>query len=140
MNTKQLIEERSAGILRIAFISNWNRSLEDILKSLGFSNANPECVFEIEVGFAVNVLKAILWKDLAYGTALMSEAQAESYAQQFISEYATVESKIYTNGNWAIYRNSNSFSFSGLTESTFDAGIIIVNKEFVACLWVEDED
>jgi hypothetical protein len=140
MNTKQLIEERSAGILRIAFISNWNRSLEDILKCLGFVNTKAEYVFERERGVAVNVLQSILWKGLAFGTVLMSEAESASYAEQFINEYANEESKIYTNGNWVIYRSTNSFSFSGLTDATFDAGVIIVNKEHVACLWVEEED
>jgi hypothetical protein len=85
---------------------------------------------------ALSILAALLWKDMAYEIECMSEAEAEEMAKVIISQNESAESKYFSNGNWA-----KRESWSPLTNSTFDAGLIVsgFNHRYF-CIWFQDED
>ena len=139
MKLTDVFKKRDCGFLRITSIRNYNYGLDIVLKELGFVT-DEKYLKCISFEDAVLVTKAILWKDLAYGSEMMKENEALSAAKELLDDYAEIETEYYTNGDWVNYHDKSGCSFSPLTKATFDAGIIIKNKEFAACIWVQDED
>ncbi|OCQ23795.1 hypothetical protein A7985_07600 [Pseudoalteromonas luteoviolacea] len=100
----------------------------------------PGYLEECDFNYAVEVVKTILWKDLAYGVELVKESVAIKNATYLVEQFFDENTKIYTNGNWANYHTIGSRSCNPLTNATFDAGVLFVGQKHAACIWVEDED
>ena len=95
----------------------------------------------IERSEAVEVLKAVLHKDMAYGVKIMSSEKAKNLARKFVSEFDD-EAVFYTNGEYGKFREDPNVgpSWSPATDATFDTGVIIVSNGVVGCAWFIDED
>lgn len=139
MKLADILKKRDCGFLRITSIRNYNYDLNIVLNNLGFVS-DLKYLREIDHADATLVIKEILWKDLAYGSEMMSEKEAHDAAIELIDTYSEQGTEFYTNGDWVNYHSKSGCSFSPLTEATFDAGVIIRSQEFAACIWVQDED
>lgn len=50
------------------------------------------------------------------------------------------EARYFSNGRWHEYTRSNTFGWHGISDATFDAGVIGLNREVAFIVWVEEED
>lgn len=50
------------------------------------------------------------------------------------------DAEFYSNGDWPNYWRSSAFGFSGISDATFDAGVIGFDNETAFIFWMEDED
>ncbi len=140
MNILEIIKKRNCGRVRASFSSHWNSSLNQLLLIFGLA-PSPESLIEVSKEKAMKIIETLLQKDLAYSSKIMSKKQAEKYSNVLISALSTSKCKYYTNGEWHKYHSANNaFCFTGLTESTFDGGVLIVSKRHAFVFWVEDED
>ena len=139
MTFREILKGRKCGYFRINSCWVYKAPLEKIMKSFGLF-PNPEALREIDVKSAKEVLVSVLWKDLAYKTELISKELAEERAGFLIEQFQDSSTKMYTNGDWVNYHEKKSSGWSPLTSSTFDAGVIFVDRKHAACVWVEDND
>lgn len=135
IDPQKIIEARDAGELKYIVISDYSNDMNRVLSRFGLI-ADSALLVEHNRETALSILAALLWKDMAYESACMSEAGAKEMAEAIISQNESTESKYYSNGNWA-----KRESWNPLTDSTFDAGLIITgcNHRYF-CIWFQDED
>lgn len=130
-----LIQARCAGEIRYAVVSEVTGSLSRVLAKFGLT-PDESLLVEHDHETALTILEELLWKDMAYEDECMPKALAEKFARQVIEEHAHAESRYFSNGNWA-----QRESWNPLTESTFDAGLLITRKDGrYFCIWFQDED
>jgi hypothetical protein len=130
-----LIQARSAGEIRYAVVSEVTGSLSRVLAKVGLT-PDESLLVEHDKQTALAILEELLWKDMAYEDECMPRSLAETFAKQVMEEHAHPESRYFSNGNWA-----QRESWNPLTESTFDAGLLITGKEgHYFCIWFQDED
>ena len=96
---------------------------------------------EVERVEAIEVIKNVLHKDMAYGVKIMSLEKAKNLAEEFIHSFGG-EAKIYTNGEYGKPRKNQNVgpSWSPATDATFDTGVIVIANDVVGCAWFADED
>jgi hypothetical protein len=136
---KQIINERDAGYMRIAYVSHWNEALSETVNRFGLEH--HERLVRIDREKAAAIIAALLSKDMAYRRPLKSTSSAPSYAEGLLANFPETASTFYTNAFWDEYFQSSSFSFSGVIDSaTFDGGVIAVTAGVALCVWFEDED
>lgn len=135
IDPQKIIEARDAGEVKYVVISDYSNDMNRVLSRFGLI-ADSSLLVEHDRKTALSILAALLWKDMAYENACMSETEAKNMAEEIISQNEDAESKYYSNGNWAKRDNWNP-----LTESTFDAGLIITGDSHrYFCIWFQDED
>jgi len=88
-------------------------------------------------------VQTILSRDLAYSAELMAVNDAAALADDFLN-LAGEGSSHWTNGVWppasALRAAGWAGSWTPATAATFDTGVVAVGPEWVALLWIEDED
>lgn len=50
------------------------------------------------------------------------------------------QAQFFSNGRWHEYTRSNGFGWNGISDATFDAGVIGLNGQVAFIAWVEEED
>lgn len=85
---------------------------------------------------ALHILARLIHKDMAYGYAKFPLEEIIPLAEEFISLFEK-DADYYSNSNW---KNHHLNAWNGLTNATFDSGIIAVDKCKVGIAWFEDED
>ena len=132
--------ERRYGITRCTHARVFDRGLGPVLSMCGLS-PQTDALTEVSRSQAQTVLEALLWKDLAHRAEVMSLQKARELAHEFVASLAEENTKYFVNADWSLYlRKPNGFSFTGLTDSTFDGGVVALSGGFAACVWVEDKD
>jgi hypothetical protein len=132
---RSIIEARECGEIRYAVVSESSSDLSRVLGKFGLT-PDASLLVEHDKESAFAILSDLLWKDMAYDGECMPRSQAEEIANQLLRQYSVPESKYYSNGNW-----SKRESWNPLTESTFDAGLIVTGKDGTYfCIWFQDED
>ena len=135
IDPQALIQARQFGEVRYAVVSECSGDMSRVLAKLGLKS-EPEALVEHDRESAYLILRELLWKDMAYEGECMPEQQAESFAQQILQQHVAEGSRYFSNGNWA-----KRESWNPLTESTFDAGLLISNPTGqYFCIWFQDED
>lgn len=131
-----LISARRFGEIRYSVASESTGSLTRILAQFGLT-PDESLLVEHTRDSALQILITLLWKDMANEGECMPRHKAESLAQQILIEHEGPESRYFSNGNVA-----NGESWNPLTESAFDAGLVVTNaatrRHF--CIWFQDED
>ncbi|WP_086931669.1 hypothetical protein [Agarilytica rhodophyticola] len=120
---------------------------EAIVESVGcaaelFDLSNESGIYnKIKRPEAVEVLRAVLHRDMAYNVKIMSSEEAKNLANDFVGEFGD-DAVFYTNGEYGKPRDNPNIgpSWSPATDATFDTGIIVVSHGVVACAWFTDED
>ena len=97
---------------------------------------------EVDRERAATILRSILERDLAYNSDADSAPFAEEFSRHFIQEFSD-GARFFTNGEWHDDNPTNGRSvgvWTPATESTFDAGILVLHDHRVGVFWMEDED
>lgn len=130
-----LLDARGAGQCRYVLIATDGDDLRKVLGLCGLQ-PQPASLVEHDRAGALSLLTRLLWKDQAYGTECMPQAQAQAFAQGLIEAHAGPDVRYYANS-----RGQEPQHVSPLTEATFDAGLLIrIRPGRFACIWIEDED
>ncbi|MGR5150122.1 hypothetical protein ACQKP8_26700 [Photobacterium alginatilyticum] len=127
------------GNLKLCVYPQLDTSLSQVLSKAGLYSDIEKLVSIHEEG-AKEIVKFLLWKDLAYGSEIMSKSDAEEYVNVIFSDLVPSDSKFYTNTTWNDYHDSNTLSFASFTDATFDCGVIAVSDGQVFIFWVQAED
>ena len=134
MKICDFISERKSGNVRYSVASIHPDEISVALTTFGLSPDNE--LIEHNESTAKELLENLFWKDLAYGTECMPKTQAKLLAQRFFELHSKHESRYFSNSRWI-----EPVSFTSLTNSTFDSGIIIkCEANLYSCIWFEDED
>jgi hypothetical protein len=88
---------------------------------------------------ALSIAVSVLHRDLAYSAPIMPLSEATELSQRFFELLPNAET-FFTNGSWTEFWTKGSVSWSSISNSTLDAGVICVAGNEFALLWVEDED
>jgi hypothetical protein len=135
IDPQKIIEARDAGEFKYVIISDYSNDINRVLFRFGLI-ADSALLVEHSRETALSILTALLWKDMAYENACMTEAEAKKMAEEIISQNEFEGSKYYSNGN-CVKRES----WNPLTDATFDAGLIITGCNHIYfCIWFQDED
>ncbi|OQX18127.1 MAG: hypothetical protein BWK76_08370 [Desulfobulbaceae bacterium A2] len=136
IDPRALIAARSVGEIRYAVAYESTSDLSRVLSEFGLL-PDKSLLVEHDRDSSHAILTTLLWKDMAYEDECMPRHQAESLAQQILDEHALPGAKYFSNCNVAKEKNWNP-----LTESTFDAGLVIINEvsHIHFCIWFQDED
>lgn len=97
---------------------------------------------EVDRERAKRILRSLLERDRAYNAELDSAPFAQEFSRQFVEEFP-VGAKFLTNGEWDVDNPKNGSpvdAWTPATESTFDAGILVLHDDRVGVCWIEDED
>ncbi|MEP6763828.1 MAG: hypothetical protein ABJB66_05915 [Gemmatimonadaceae bacterium] len=150
MNTiKRIQERRDAGNTTCATLPTVDRedyrAKADRIATVHHLQPLGEAWLEISGYDAHMIAAAVLHRDLAHQSEIMSHAEAVELAEAFF-DLAPEPHVCFTNGAWADLFDeenesvSDSVSFDPISNATFDAGVICVGDGVTAILWVEDED
>lgn len=97
---------------------------------------------EVDRERAATILRSLLERDLAYNSDVDSAPLAEEVSRHFVQEFCD-GARFFTNGEWHDDNPTIGRSvgvWTPATESTFDAGILVLHDDRVGVYWIEDED
>ena len=136
IDPRTLIAARRFGEIRYSVASEPTGSHSRLLGKFGLT-PDESLLIEHCRNSALQILITLLWKDMAYEGECMPRHEAESLAQQILSEHESPGSRYFSNGNIA-----KGESWNPLTESTFDAGLVVTDPvgQNHFCIWFQDED
>lgn len=130
-----LLSSRRYGEVRYTLATERSGDMGNVLIKLGLK-PEPKSLVEHDRDSALAILHALLWKDMAYEDECMPEERADSLAKAFFEQHSSQGCQYFSNGNWSAREGWNP-----LTDSTFDAGIIIKSPtKLYVCVWFQDED
>jgi len=136
-----IVQERKYGIVafrveeRPSNTGSATAMLDEFVETLGFDGLREDWK-EIDRRMAQTILQAVLYRDLAYNAEIMTAKRACQLAEQFLALF-TEQARYFTN---AVFESSRLSMWSGITEATFDTGVICFDNKLVGILWVQDED
>ena len=132
---RSIIRARPNGEIRYAVVVESRNDMARVLGKFGLT-PDPSLLIEHDRETAFAILRALLWKDMAFESECMPLSQAEEIARNLLQQHSAPESKFYSNGDW-----SKGEGWSPLTNSTFDSGLIVARGDGTYfCVWFEDED
>lgn len=135
IDPRSIMEARECGEIRYAVVSEITGDMSRVLGKLGLT-PDASLLVQHDRASAFAILQDLLWKDMAYQDECMPKHQAETIANELLQQYSVPQSNYFSNGDWA-----KRESWNPLTESTFDAGLIITgNNGTYFCIWFQDED
>jgi hypothetical protein len=136
IDPRAIIAARRFGEIRYAVASETTGNLSRLLGKFGLT-PDESLLVEHDRDSALQILITLLWKEMAYQGECMPRNEAESLAQQILTEHQSPGCRYFSNGNVA-----KSDSWTPLTESTFDAGLVVTDSvaQMHFCKWFQDED
>jgi len=142
MNITEIISQRKYGHIWIRSTSTFSLERPSFVDVLSHFNLQPkpEALKVIDVKEAVNIIADLLHKDMAYDAECMAKDISLHRGDYLISQFYVVGATIYTNRRWNYEQSQLLNSWNSMTESTFDAGVIIRTDKISTCIWAEDED
>jgi hypothetical protein len=144
-NLNKLLSKRNSGSTNCSFKS-MNNSVNEInkelfLDELGFKSDEIKNEWEkVDETTAKKILEYILSYDMAYDAELGTKAKASLICSYFLNEFQS-DAIFFTNGYFD--EDAGFFKLSAwtpLTDSTFDTGILAIDKNKIGILWAEDND
>ncbi|WP_242218504.1 hypothetical protein [Bacillus cereus group sp. BfR-BA-01380] len=140
-----LLTKRNSGSIICSFksINNLGNEItkEEFLEEIGHQSNEIKGRWEvIDKRMAKKILEYILSMDMAYDIDLETKPLAEKLSNYFLKEFLS-DAKYYTNGKFdevdGFFRLSE---WTSITNSTFDTGILAIDKNKIGILWAEDND
>lgn len=109
--------------------------LDAFVETLGFAGLGDDWTV-IDRRSAQAIAQLILHRDLAYKIEAMSAQRACQLTEQFLVLFED-GTQYYTNGEF----DANGLRmWSGISDATFDTGIVCIDTKHIGILWVQDED
>ncbi len=115
--------------------------VDEFVTTFGFTGLGDEWI-EVGIDAAKTLVRRILFKDLAYSIAMMSDDEAALLTERFFGLF-NGSVRCFTNGNLVVPAADPAEvpgSWTPITEATFDAGVVCLGGSRIGILWVEDED
>lgn len=114
---------------------------EKLLKELGLKNKQIKNRWiKIEKENALKILNYILSMDMAYDFELDTKPMAVQLSSYFVGQFTT-DAQFYTNGEFHEERGFYALgSWTSITDSVFDTGVLVVDERKIGILWAEDND
>ncbi|MEX3858339.1 hypothetical protein AB3X94_30565 [Paraburkholderia sp. BR10923] len=130
-----ILAARGPTMVRISDVLDYSDDLSLALSKFGLT-PDEKMLMPQDRARAIAILTNLLWKEQAYDCERMNRGKAEELAERIISENELKDSRYFSNKESPL-----SNSWNGLTDSTFDSGIIISSGDGqYFCIWFEDED
>jgi hypothetical protein len=147
--SQEIRRRRGCGLVTVARTSRPTNVAEPaaadrVVEARGFSGLGDRWL-RVDKADAKRALMGMLERDLAYNEEIMSRPEAEILADRWF-ELTSEPRSFWTNGSWADpvegLRPDRTVgpSWSPITMSTFDGGVVAVDKVQAVMLWVQDED
>jgi hypothetical protein len=136
---EQIKNKRDVGIVRSHEIEVETFRWNEILTKLELI-PDEKRLIKIDRDEAIEILKVLLSKDMAYKSEIMKIEESSALSQNVIDSYSSDDTEYFTNGHWNEREKNNGFTWNPMTEATFDGGIIIKRAQKVISIWFEDED
>jgi len=141
----QLLSKRNSGKITCKFkniqLVSDKSTKEQFLSEIGFKPVEIKGNWErIDKTQAQRILEYTLSFDMAYDTELNTKPKAKSLSCYFLSEFQN-DAVYFTNGYFE--EDAGSYRLRGwtpITDSTFDTGILAIDKYKIGILWAEDND
>lgn len=136
-----IVQDRKYGIVtfhvedRPNVTGSATEMLDEFVETLGFGGLAEDWE-EIDRQMAQTILQIVLYRDLAYNVEIMTAQRACQLAERFLALF-TEQARHFTN---AVFESGRLSMWSGITEATFDTGVICFDNKLVGILWVQDED
>jgi hypothetical protein len=88
------------------------------------------------------ILVGMLERSMAHGSQHMGTTHARELADQLFARFCSGDCTYFTNGEFPLRHaaGQSGGSWCGLTDSTFDSGIVVIGPTFGLAIWFEDED
>lgn len=125
--------------------ANLTQVIDGYVASLGFHSINDKWI-KISLSDAYNILPYLVTHSIAYGVELRFSKELREIVQEFMSLFST-DYRYFTNGNWheVINMENNASvvinpSWTPLSESVFDSGLVWINNKLVGIIWIEEND
>lgn len=122
-------------------VNQTKKKIDAFVKSFGFRGLNKDWV-EINGKDALKILTEILHKNIAYGTSISNRKDSFNIGRRLMSLFKE-KSKAFTNGNLVVPNadpNDVEGSFIGISSSTFDTGVVLIDEEKIAIVWIQEDD
>lgn len=135
VDLNRIVVARKYGEVRYGVVSERTGNLSRVLGKFGLT-PDASLLVEVDKEAASCILQHLLWKDMAYDAECMHEGEAEEMASALLRRYGESTSRYFSNRN-----GPRDGSWNPLTESTFDAGLLITGDSGIyRCIWFQDED
>lgn len=95
-------------------------------------------MLEIDATRAETVLTLLLGRSFVYDDECIAAARARELAAAFVAYSGGSTATFYTNAAWD--DKAASYSWTPLTDSVFDGGVIAIGSSIAACVWIEEDD
>jgi hypothetical protein len=93
---------------------------------------------EVRAHRAEQVVTALLSRGLAYGERRMPDDRARSLAHELVHSCGSAGTRYATNAK--VQPDGRVGTWTGATDHTIDAGLVVVGASSSSCFWVADED
>ena len=144
-----LLAKRNSGSVTCSFkdmnqfVSTTTNEIEKelFLKELGLKPKRIKGNWkQIDQSMAKKILEYILSMDMAYDIELETKPLANMLSNYFLNEFLS-NAMYYTNGD---FDEDDGFfklrAWRSITDSTFDTGVLVIDKNNIGILWAEDND
>jgi hypothetical protein len=133
---EKIIAAREFSSVRCGKIEGKNLTLADTLDAFDLCR-NVGIYRAMDRTEAMDLMKGLLHRDLAYNAETMPLERARELTEMFFSA-APIDGQIFSN---RISRpGAKVIQSNAATDTMFDAGILIVGETTCLCFWVEEED
>jgi len=110
-----------------------------VARMAGYNVEGPAAFVELSADEARDALSFLAADSLVMPNgAAAPVAMVESFVRGI--ERLGPQARFFSNGRWHEYTRSNPFGWHGISDATFDAGVIGLNSEVAFIVWVEEED
>lgn len=134
----QMMRDRPAAeVWLMTFAPGEAEDFDDIARRAGLEPLGRAWV-EVDAARAKQILVALLHKDLAYKSEVMTERRAQWLANEFVLGFGKYDVRFASNS--AGMPDGFPFAWTPATQFTFDSGVAIIGEAGSGIYWVADED
>lgn len=128
--------ERRSGFVRCSCVTATKWPLAGLLAVFGL-RLEEQRMIQLDAKSATTALSSLLNRSFVAELDSIPKPRAQELAEAFVNDVGGQSATFYTNGDWA---ESMPRSWTPLTDSVFDGGVIAIGASIAACVWLEEDD
>jgi hypothetical protein len=128
--------ERKFGFVRCSCVTATKWPLAGLQAVFGL-RLEEQRMIQLDAKRATTVLASFLNRSFVAELECIPKPRAQELAEAFVNEVGGQSATFYTNGDWA---EPMPRSWTPLTDSVFDGGVIAIGPAIAACVWIEEDD
>ncbi len=110
-----------------------------VARMVGYIVEAPNAFFDLTAAEAREALSFFAVDNMVMPNGHFAPAEAAEVFANGIERLGP-QARFFSNGHWHEYARSNAFGWNGISQATFDGGVIGMNDEVAFIVWVEEED